>query len=48
MKDALKMAKYYKKKNKSKSRIIKTEEGGFFPRIVYRLYLDKVISLGST
>ena len=43
--NAHKIAKYYRKKNKSKYFIIEYEHGWFSPEKRYQLYLNKVIAL---
>lgn len=43
--EAIKVARYYKKKRKNKYVIMKYDSGGLFPHIRYAVYLDKTIGL---
>lgn len=43
--EAIKIAKWQKKKNKCRYFILKYEHGYLFPEIRYRLYLDKVFRI---
>lgn len=45
-KEALKIGKWQKKKNKSKYYILITEGGFFTPKKQYKLYLTRVIKFG--